>query len=171
MSPDNFEWRRGLPHERVGAQKLGMSLETREIKLFWRDIPGFCWDIPPVPEKFENKKVCVHFLAPIFVTRMTVAYVCLMFAHCCACVYTFPHVLLRFPFFRQCPQLYVMWLWNGFCEASLERWMLDSQFLINSLHTRCIVETGVVLQGAFVKSGDLLNLKVFLVEFLENRRS
>ena len=32
-----------------------MSLGTREIKLFWRDIPGFCRDIPEVPEKFEKK--------------------------------------------------------------------------------------------------------------------
>ena len=33
-----------------------MSLKTREIKLFGRDIPGFCWDIPAAPEKFEKKK-------------------------------------------------------------------------------------------------------------------
>ena len=40
-----------------------MSLETREIKLFWRDIPGFCRDIPGVPEKFE-KEVCFQFSSP-----------------------------------------------------------------------------------------------------------
>ena len=40
----------------MGAKKFGMSLETREIKLFGRDIPGFCWDIPELPEKFEKKK-------------------------------------------------------------------------------------------------------------------
>ena len=51
-----FPWGRGLPRQAVGAKKLSMSLETREIKLFWRDIPGFCWDIPAVPEKFEKKK-------------------------------------------------------------------------------------------------------------------
>ena len=39
-----------------GAKKFGMSLETREIKLFGRDIPRFCWDIPEGPEKFEKKK-------------------------------------------------------------------------------------------------------------------
>ena len=33
-----------------------MSLETRETKLFWRLIPGFCRDIPEVPEKFEKRK-------------------------------------------------------------------------------------------------------------------
>ena len=33
-----------------------MSLETRETKLFRRDIPGFCRDIPEVPEKFEKQK-------------------------------------------------------------------------------------------------------------------
>ena len=48
----------------VGAEKLGMSLETRETKRFWRDIPGFCRDIPAVPEKFEKKKVCVQFSFP-----------------------------------------------------------------------------------------------------------
>ena len=46
-----------------------MSLETREIKVFWRDLPGFCRDIPAVPEKFENKKVCVQFSSPNFAER------------------------------------------------------------------------------------------------------
>ena len=41
LSPDIFGWGRGLPHEGVGPKKFGMSLETSEIKLFWRDIPGF----------------------------------------------------------------------------------------------------------------------------------
>ena len=45
----------------VGAKKLEMSLETREIKLFWRDIPGLCWDIPAVPEKFEKIKFVFNF--------------------------------------------------------------------------------------------------------------
>ena len=44
-----------------GAKKFGMSLETREIKLFWRDDPGFCWDIPAVPEKFEKQKFVFNF--------------------------------------------------------------------------------------------------------------
>ena len=39
----------------VGAKKFGMSLETQGIKLFWRDIPGFCRDIPKAPEKCEKK--------------------------------------------------------------------------------------------------------------------
>ena len=47
----------GLPREGVGAEKFSMSLETSEIKLFWRDILGFCRDIPEVPEKFEKKIV------------------------------------------------------------------------------------------------------------------
>ena len=45
----------------MGAKKFGMPLETREIKLFWRDIPGFCWDIPEAPEKFEKKKFGFNF--------------------------------------------------------------------------------------------------------------
>ena len=53
-----FRWGRGLPCEGVGPKKFDMSLETREIKLFWRDIPGFCRDIPEAPEKFEKKNLC-----------------------------------------------------------------------------------------------------------------
>ena len=56
LSPDIFRWGGGLPREGVGAKKFGMPLETREIKLFWRDIPGFRRDIPEAPEKFEKKK-------------------------------------------------------------------------------------------------------------------
>ena len=61
LSPDIFRWGRGLPHEGVGAKKFGMPLETREIKLFWWDIPGFCRDILGVPEKFEKKKFGFNF--------------------------------------------------------------------------------------------------------------
>ena len=66
FGPDIFGWGGGLPREWVGAEKFGMSLETRETKLFWRDIPGFCRDIPEggVPEKFEQKNVCVQFSFP-----------------------------------------------------------------------------------------------------------
>ena len=61
FGPDIFQWGRGLPRERVGAKKFDMSLETREIKLFGRDIPGFCRDIQGVPEKFEKKKFVFNF--------------------------------------------------------------------------------------------------------------
>ena len=37
LSPDIFRWGGGLPREQVGGQKLGMSLETREIKLSWAE--------------------------------------------------------------------------------------------------------------------------------------
>ena len=60
-SPDIFRWGGCLPRARVGAKKFGMSLETREIKFFGRDIPGFCWDIPAAPEKFEKKKFVFNF--------------------------------------------------------------------------------------------------------------
>ena len=56
FGPVFFQWGRGLPREWVGAKKFDTSLETREIKLFGRDIPGFCRDIPGAPEKFEKKK-------------------------------------------------------------------------------------------------------------------
>ena len=49
FGPDIFGWGGGLPREGVGAKKFGMSLEVREIKLFWRDIPGFCREILGAP--------------------------------------------------------------------------------------------------------------------------
>ena len=55
LSPDIFQWGTGLPRARVGAKKFGMS------KLFGWDIPGFCWDIPAVPEKFEKKMFVLNF--------------------------------------------------------------------------------------------------------------
>ena len=61
FGPDFFQWGRGLPRERVGAKKFDTSLETREIKLLGRDIPGFCRDIPGAPEKFEKKKFVFNF--------------------------------------------------------------------------------------------------------------
>ena len=62
FGPDIFHKGRGLSREGVGADKLGMSFETREIKLFWRDIPGFCRDKPEMPEKFEEKSLCSIFV-------------------------------------------------------------------------------------------------------------
>ena len=61
FGPDIFRWGGGLPREGVGAKKFDMSLETREIKLLWRDIPGFCRDIPEAPEKFEKEKFLFNF--------------------------------------------------------------------------------------------------------------
>ena len=61
LSPDIFWWGGGLPRERVGAKKFGMSLETQGIKPFWRDIPGFCRDIPEALEKFEKKMFGFNF--------------------------------------------------------------------------------------------------------------
>ena len=55
---DIFMWGGGLPCEGVGAKKFGMSFEAQGNQTFWRDIPGFCRDIPEVPEKFEKKNMC-----------------------------------------------------------------------------------------------------------------
>ena len=63
LGPDILRWDGSLPREGVGAEKFGMSLETRETKLFWRDIPGFGWDIPEVPEKLETKSLCSVFVS------------------------------------------------------------------------------------------------------------
>ena len=66
LGPDIFRWGGVLPREGVGAKKFGMSLETREIKLFWRDIPGFCWDIPVTRAEVWAKnwaKFSAHFRA------------------------------------------------------------------------------------------------------------
>ena len=77
LSSDIFWWGGGLPREGVGAKKFGMSLETQGIKLFGRDIPGFCRDIPEAPEKFEKKgfgfnsrplMLGVHFWKPFWGT-------------------------------------------------------------------------------------------------------
>ena len=46
FGPDIFGWGGGLPREGAGAKKFGMSLETREIKLFWWDMPGFLAGYP-----------------------------------------------------------------------------------------------------------------------------
>ena len=64
LGPDVLRWGGGLPREGVGAEKFGMSLETRETKFFWRDIPGFGLDIPEVPEKFEKKNFVLNFRSP-----------------------------------------------------------------------------------------------------------
>ena len=61
LSLDIFRWAGGLPRKRVGAKKFGMSLETKETKLFWRDISEFCQDIPGAPEEFEKKCLCLIF--------------------------------------------------------------------------------------------------------------
>ena len=58
LGPDILRWGWGLPRAGVGARKFGMSLETKGKQTF-------CRDIPELPEKFEQQKVCVQFLAPI----------------------------------------------------------------------------------------------------------
>ena len=40
FGPDIFRWGRGLPRERVGAKKFGMSLETQGNHTFWAGYPG-----------------------------------------------------------------------------------------------------------------------------------
>ena len=63
---------------RVGAKKFGMSLETQGIKLFWRDIPGFCRDIPPeAPEKFEKKMFGFNFNSRPLLTEAILSGDCL----------------------------------------------------------------------------------------------
>ena len=62
LNPDIFRWGRGLPHEGVGAKKFGMSLETQGKS--GQDIPGFCRDIPGVPENLRKKNICVQFSPP-----------------------------------------------------------------------------------------------------------
>ena len=66
FGPDIFGWGGGLPREAVGAKKFGMSLETRIMKLFERDILKFCRDIPGAPEKFEKKRFGFNFRPLVF---------------------------------------------------------------------------------------------------------
>ena len=69
FGPDSSGWGGGLPREGVGAKKFGMSFETQETKLFGRDIPGFCRDIPGAPKSLR-KKVCVQFSSPRLVKTL-----------------------------------------------------------------------------------------------------
>ena len=46
LSPDIFWWGGGLPREGVRAKKFGMSLETRETKLF---LAGYSGILPGYP--------------------------------------------------------------------------------------------------------------------------
>ena len=55
FGPDIFGWGGGPPCEWVGAKKFGMSLENREIKLFGRDISGFCRDLRMCPKSLRKK--------------------------------------------------------------------------------------------------------------------
>ena len=41
LGPDIFRWGGGLPRERVGAKKFGMSPQTQVNQSFGWDIPGF----------------------------------------------------------------------------------------------------------------------------------
>ena len=43
------------PKSSVCPSKPGKS------NFFWRDIPGFCWDISAVPAKFEKTKFVFNF--------------------------------------------------------------------------------------------------------------
>ena len=50
----------GQPEARVGAKKFGVSLETREVKLFWPGYPGILPGYPGDARKvWENKFVSI----------------------------------------------------------------------------------------------------------------
>ena len=51
LSPDIFWWGGGLPREGVGAKKFGMSLETKDIKLFLVGYPVILLGYPGGPRK------------------------------------------------------------------------------------------------------------------------
>ena len=46
----------GVFHVKGWGPKSSVCPSKPREKLFWRDIPGFCWDTPGVPEKFEEKR-------------------------------------------------------------------------------------------------------------------
>ena len=62
FGPDILGWGGGLSREGVGAEKFGMSLETRETKFFWRDIPGFCRESRRCPKSLRKKRLCSNFV-------------------------------------------------------------------------------------------------------------
>ena len=50
-----------------GPKSLVCPSNPRKTKLFWRDTPGCCGDIPGVPEKFEKNNLCSilgHYWSP-----------------------------------------------------------------------------------------------------------
>ena len=54
-----FSGRVGVFHVKGWGPKSSVCpSKPRETKLFRRDIPRFCLDIPGVPEKFEKKSLC-----------------------------------------------------------------------------------------------------------------
>ena len=77
LGPDIFRWVGVLPREGAGAKKFGISLEARETNLFWRDIPGFCWEILGLPEKVENKRSLGSIFGP-YVCILISNYICRM---------------------------------------------------------------------------------------------
>ena len=52
----------------MGVKRFAMSFEAQGNQTFGQDIPGFCWDIPGTPEKFE-KNICVQFCFPKIVSK------------------------------------------------------------------------------------------------------
>ena len=62
FGPDIFRWGGGLPRERVGAKKFGMSVETQGNQTFWRDVPGFFAGISRrCPKSLRKKKSVFNF--------------------------------------------------------------------------------------------------------------
>ena len=53
LGPHIFRRGEGLPREGVGANKLGMSLETQRSQTFWRDSPGLFAGICRGPENLS----------------------------------------------------------------------------------------------------------------------
>ena len=67
LNLDIFQWGRGLPRQGVGVKKpFGMSLETREIKLFGAGYPGILLGYPGGARKALRKKKFVLKLWPLF---------------------------------------------------------------------------------------------------------
>ena len=64
FGPDIFRWGGGLPGEGVGAKKFGVSLEARETKFFWRDMPGEFAGISRKHPKSLRKNICVQYSFP-----------------------------------------------------------------------------------------------------------
>ena len=62
--PDIFRLGRGL-HAQGWGPKSSICASKPVNQTFGRDIPGFCWDIPAVPEKFERKLFAVNS-CPLF---------------------------------------------------------------------------------------------------------
>ena len=74
FGPDVFRWGGGLPRARVGAKKFGMSLETRETKLFGGISRDFAGISRTCPKCLRKKGLCSIFVPQFRIRDLMLSY-------------------------------------------------------------------------------------------------